>query len=207
MSVQSADQVVSGSGWSGLFWHSFRQSKNPMVLLDEQRRHVEVNGAYLQLLGYRRDELIGQPAYRFMAEGPLATAREWQSLLRRRQFTGTAELVCADGGRVRVEFAGHPEVVTGRHLVLFVALRVVRANRRLLAGAEPQLAESTLSRRQIEIVRLIALGMTGREIAAELNIAHDTVRAHARNSMVRTGARTRAQLVAKCLGEGLLGRL
>ncbi len=207
MTVQSADQVVSGSGWSGLFWHSFRQSKNPMVLLDEQRRHVEVNGAYLQLLGYRRDELIGQPAYRFMAEGPLATAGEWQNLLRRRQFTGTAELVCADGGRVRVEFAGHPEVVTGRHLVLFVALRVVRANRRLLAGAEPQPAESTLSRRQIEIVRLIALGMTGREIAAELNIAHDTVRAHARNSMVRTGARTRAQLVAKCLGEGLLGDL
>ena len=32
-----------------------------MVLLDDDRRHVEVNGAYVQLLGYRPSELIGRP--------------------------------------------------------------------------------------------------------------------------------------------------
>ena len=40
-----------GSGWASLFWQAFRRSRNAMVLLDEQRRHVDVNGAYLQLLG------------------------------------------------------------------------------------------------------------------------------------------------------------
>jgi DNA-binding NarL/FixJ family response regulator len=53
-------------------------------------------------------------------------------------------------------------------------------------------------------VTAIALGSSGREIADELQIAHDTVRTHARNAMRKTGARSRAQLVAKALGEGLV---
>jgi DNA-binding NarL/FixJ family response regulator len=64
-----------------------------------------------------------------------------------------------------------------------------------------------LTARELEIVRLIALGSTGPEIADELRIAHDTVRSHARNAMVKSGARSRAHLVAKVLGEGVvLGR-
>ena len=51
-------------------------------------------------------------------------------------------------------------------------------------------------------MRLVALGDTGPEIAAELQISHNTVRTHVRNSMQRVGARSRAQLVAKALGEG-----
>jgi DNA-binding CsgD family transcriptional regulator len=53
-------------------------------------------------------------------------------------------------------------------------------------------------------VRLVALGMTGREIAAELHLAHHTVRTHVRNAMVKTGARSRAHLVAKALADGLV---
>ena len=35
-----------------------------------------------------------------------------------------------------------------------------------------------------------------------LGIAHDTVRTHVRNAMGKTGARSRAHLVAKAIGEG-----
>ena len=52
------------------------------------------------------------------------------------------------------------------------------------------------------MVRLVALGDTGPEIAEELGITHDTVRTHVRNAMAKTGARSRAQLVAMALGEG-----
>ena len=48
-------------GWSALFWSAFKGSRNAMVLLDDHRRHLEVNGAYLKLLGYSRDELVGRP--------------------------------------------------------------------------------------------------------------------------------------------------
>ncbi len=53
-----------------------------------------------------------------------------------------------------------------------------------------------------EVVRLVALGRSGPEIAEELGIAHDTVRTHVRNAMTKVGARSRAHLVAKALGEG-----
>jgi PAS domain-containing protein len=51
-------------GWSALFSNAFRHSRNAMVLLDDSRRHVDANGAYLNLLGYARKALIGQPIYR-----------------------------------------------------------------------------------------------------------------------------------------------
>jgi DNA-binding CsgD family transcriptional regulator len=50
----------------------------------------------------------------------------------------------------------------------------------------------------------VALGRSGPEIADELGIAHDTVRTHVRNAMTKAGARSRAHLVARALGEGLI---
>jgi DNA-binding CsgD family transcriptional regulator len=44
---------------------------------------------------------------------------------------------------------------------------------------------------------------TGPEIADELHIAPDTVHTHLRNAMTKLGARSRAQLVAKALGDGI----
>ena len=61
-----------------------------------------------------------------------------------------------------------------------------------------------LSAREREIVRLVAEGQTGPEIADELGIAHDTVRTHVRHAMDKLGARSRAHLVAKAFGEQLL---
>jgi DNA-binding CsgD family transcriptional regulator len=56
-----------------------------------------------------------------------------------------------------------------------------------------------LSVRQLEIIALIADGATGPEVAAALQISHHTVRAHIAHAMARTGARSRAQLVAIAL--------
>jgi DNA-binding CsgD family transcriptional regulator len=52
-------------------------------------------------------------------------------------------------------------------------------------------------------VRLISLGRSGPEIAEDLQIAHNTVRTHVRNSMLKLGARSRAHLVAKALSSGV----
>jgi PAS domain S-box-containing protein len=202
--------LAKESGWSALFWQAFTRSRNPMVLLDDQRRHVEVNGAYLALLGYPRQELIGRPVYELLAHGPLASPEEWQVMLRQAQFTGLAEILCADGRLIKVEFAGHPEVVTGRRLVLFVAMRTARAGRSLPEAApthrdaEPR--HPGLSRRELDVIRLIALGLTGPEVAAELQVEHSTIRTHVRNAMAKSGARSRAQLVARALGEGTYWR-
>jgi len=198
----TTDTTETRSGWAALFRDAFTQSRNAMVLLDDDRRHVEVNGAYVQLLGYRPSELIGRPIHDLRADGGRVSAEEWHAALRQKQFTGTIELVRADGGHVTVEFAGHPETVTGRQLVLCVALRAARGGR-ARNEAPPPADRQDLSGRELEVVKLLAMGFSGPEVAEELRIAHNTVRTHTRNAMSKLGARSRAQLVAKSLGDGL----
>ena len=187
-------------GWAGLFAAAFRQSKNGMVLVDEGRTIVDVNGALLSLLGYTRSALVGRPVWEIVAGGPLNTQAEWMELLDRGRFTGEAGLLCADGGIVAVQWGASTEAATGRRLVLFVALSTSRWGRHF--RAEQSATDGSLSDRQREIVQLVALGLSGPEIAEELQIAHETVRTHVRTAKERLGARSRAHLVAKALGEG-----
>lgn len=173
-----------------------------MVLVDDHRIQVDVNGAYLKLLGYQRGRVIGQPLHRFVAEPSRASGEEWAAALAVGRFTGEAELICADGSRVGVQWGASAEVVTGRRLVLFVALSTSRWGGRFRRTTLPERDAGPLSEREREIVRLIALGSTGPEIADELRIAHSTVRTHVRNSMTKLSARSRAHLVANALGSG-----
>jgi PAS domain S-box-containing protein len=188
--------------WSGLFETAFKQSRNAMVLVDDHRIHVDVNGAYLKLLGYPRGRLIGEPLYRFVAESSRVSSEEWAAALAVGRFTGEAEMICADGSRASVQWGASAEVVTGRRLVLFVALSTSRWGGQFRRTTLSVRDAGPLSKREQEIVRLIALGSTGPEIADELQIAHDTVRTHVRNSMTKMRARSRAHLVANALGRG-----
>jgi PAS domain S-box-containing protein len=172
-----------------------------MVLLDDQRRHVDVNGAYLKLAGYAREEVIGRPVWEYVAGGPQQTDRQWEQAIARGELSGQAGLVCADGTTVTVQYAGHTEVITGQRLVLFVALSTSRWGRHSRRDPDTG-ARDALSAREREIVRLVAAGQTGPEIAEHLHISHSTVRTHVRNAMGKVGARSRAHLVAKALGDG-----
>jgi PAS domain S-box-containing protein len=196
--------VAAGGEWAGLFASAFRKSRNAMALVDSERHIVDVNGAYLGLLGHRRRELIGQPISRFVVGPPVATHAEWRAMLAKREFAGEAEMRAADGGAIAVQWAANVEVVTGRQLVLAVALSTSRWGSRFRRPRAVEPASGSLSTREREIVRLVALGNTGPEIAGELQISHDTVRTHARNAMLKVGARSRAHLVAKALAEGLV---
>jgi ATP/maltotriose-dependent transcriptional regulator MalT len=90
----------------------------------------------------------------------------------------------------------------GSSLILFVALKHLA--RRDVRSAAPLLgarAGNAVSARP-ELVQLVA--HTGAEFADQLHISHDTVRTHVRNAMTKLGARSRAHLVAKALGDGLV---
>jgi DNA-binding NarL/FixJ family response regulator len=129
--------------------------------------------------------VIGRPVAEFIAGAPRFTPAGWRAALATGQFAGDDELVCADGSRVAVQWDASTEVVTGRHLVLFVALSTSRWGgrfRRTISADDPPRALTT---REREVVALVAMGATGREIAEELHIAHDTVRTHVRNAMTR----------------------
>jgi len=191
-------------GWSGLFWSAFRQARTAMALVDAERILVEVNGNFLGLLGYRRDDVLGRPVWDLVVGGPLLTPTEWHAALVAGGLTGEAALRRADGTEVAVQWAGSTEVVTGRYHVLFVALSTSRWGPRFRRELPREPSPNTLTDREREVVSLVATGATGPEIAAELHISHDTVRSHVRNAMTKLGARSRAHLVAKALTAGLI---
>ena len=173
-----------------------------MLLVDDERTIVDANGAFVKLVGRARSELIGTPVHRLVVDGPQATPQEWAASLASQRFSGETELHTADETTASVQWGAETEVVTGRRLVLFVATSTSRWGGRFRRSAAPAATPAALSAREREIVALVAHGHSGPEIADELQITHHTVRTHVRNAMAKVGARSRAHLVAKALGEG-----
>jgi len=191
------------TGWPGLFSSAFKESRNGMLLADEERTIVDANRALQVLFGVRREAIVGHHLWDFVDGGPQLTPTQWAAALAAGHFTGHTQIVRADGVVVDVQWGAHTEVVSDGRLVLFVALGTSRWGRRFRRDVPHDEPPGRLTEREREIVRLVALGSTGREIAAELQISHETVRTHVRNAMGKVGARSRAHLVAKALGEGL----
>jgi PAS domain S-box-containing protein len=173
-----------------------------MALTDNERRIIDVNGALAQLLGCRPSELRGSHTWDYVVEGPLMSREEWHHAIGRGEVSGEADVRCADGSVVRIQFAVHPEVVTGQQLVLFVGLALSRWGRHFRRSTSDDDVLGELSQREREVLNLVALGATSPEIASQLHISHNTVRKHVNSAMRKLGARSRAHLVAKALGDG-----
>ena len=78
-----------------------------------------------------------------------------------------------------------------------------RADREARSGRSPALIEP-LSERELEVLRLMAEGLTNEQIAARLIIALGTVKAHIHNISGKLGAQNRAHAVARAKELGLL---
>jgi DNA-binding NarL/FixJ family response regulator len=65
-------------------------------------------------------------------------------------------------------------------------------------------AELDLTKRELEVLRLIADGQSNREIARQLFVSEETVKSHMRNVLARLQARSRANAVAIALRHGLI---
>jgi DNA-binding CsgD family transcriptional regulator len=61
-----------------------------------------------------------------------------------------------------------------------------------------------LSRRELEVMRLVALGRTNREVAGELFLSTRTVDMHVRNILAKLGCRSRVEAAAKARELGIL---
>ena len=186
-----------GGEWERLFWLVFERTSNPIVLLDDRRRVVDVNDAALSLLGVdHKHELIGKSIEdSIRPEEREQAARDWEAFLQSGDYMGKRVLLRADGAEVQVDFAARLADIGGRRLAIYV-----------IAADDPACEPSAglanklpLRSREREVVTLIALGLDTAEIAEKLYISPSTVRTHVRNAMARLGAHTRAQLVAKVL--------
>lgn len=100
------------------------------------------------------------------------------------------------------------EVIRGvywqdRPLASQVACEILREFADQLGKEKPKITE-LLSNREIEILKLVAKGLTNKEIGADLNISPHTVKNHLQRILEKVGAENRAQLVAMTIQAGLI---
>ncbi len=59
--------------------------------------------------------------------------------------------------------------------------------------------------RELDVVRLIARGLSNRQIALELHLSEKTVKNHVANVFVKLGFTARSQLAVHAVRHGLIG--
>jgi len=71
------------------------------------------------------------------------------------------------------------------------------------ADLRRHLQEAGITRREYDVLRLVAMGRTNPEIAAELSLARNTVKTYLQSAMHKLGARNRVEAIARA-GEARL---
>jgi DNA-binding CsgD family transcriptional regulator len=72
----------------------------------------------------------------------------------------------------------------------------------LVGMSATQTLRRGLTSREREVLTLLARGYTGEEVARELSVSAETVRAHVRNSVTKLRARTRLHAVVLAVQRG-----
>jgi DNA-binding CsgD family transcriptional regulator len=151
-------------------------------LLEGAGRFLAVNECACRLLGWTRAELLAQrPADVLLAEqlvpgGEAATD------------TGVARLRRKDGGTVVVRYEARAVALDP----LKAALWLVYPMQDSIERPKP----SGLTRRELEILQLLANGADTEEISRSLTIGAETVKTHIRRLLSKLGARSRTHAVA-----------
>jgi len=183
----------------------FDRSAVPMVIADDQRRHIAVNLAARLVLRlsmgelgrYRIDDLTP-------VEGLASMQAAWTRLLETGSAAGRHEVAGLDGSRLEVRYWALSEVRPRLHLIAFAP--ATWSERELRPGGEGAAVEpaQSLTSREREVLQLAAEGLTGPGIADALVISHATVRAHFRNIYEKLGVGERPAAVATALRLGLI---
>jgi DNA-binding NarL/FixJ family response regulator len=84
-----------------------------------------------------------------------------------------------------------------------LAAQVADLTRR--AGADGDADDPGLTSRELEVLRLVAVGQSNREIAAALVISPKTASVHVSNILAKLGAATRTEAAVKAHELGVLG--
>ena len=120
------------------------------------------------------------------------------------------EAVSADTNGIIVKSASVKEIVSGLrsaaagevYLSPVLVPGLLDRVRSLLQAARKPVPSDALSRRENEVLRLLACGLENAEIAAEMNITVRTVKAHVSSILDKLGVENRVQAAVVALRQG-----
>lgn len=210
-------------GALGWLFEALERAGDAAVALDARQRILLWNTAAERLLGWRRAQVLGRPCFEVLAgrdrSGHLVCCAHCPELVMvARGEPVPPRDVCyrtADGREVWVNVSTLVvSVPPGAGRVTVHLFRDITAQRRAedvlealaardgLARAGPSPLRA-LTRREREILELLARGMGTRAIAGTLFVSPITVRTHVQNLLRKLGAHSRAEAVAVAARWGL----
>ncbi|WP_336208643.1 ATP-binding protein [Nonomuraea sp. LPB2021202275-12-8] len=170
------------------------------------REHTAEVAAHLSTVGPVAE------AYRLTYSGDFdASAAAWERLKRPhnqarallRAATAAAQAGDREGAAARLKVARPLATALGATPLID---DIERLSRRVGAAQHAQAPSELLTPREIEVLRLVALGRTNRDIAAELFISAKTVSVHVSNILAKLGVTTRGEAAAAAHRLSLLSR-
>ncbi|HWT95325.1 MAG TPA: LuxR C-terminal-related transcriptional regulator [Solirubrobacteraceae bacterium] len=175
----------------------FQRSPRPMVVADDERRCVDANQAAVAMLRVGRRELLTLRVDDLAAPDQRDTLDDtWRRFLSAGTLTSVCELHLPGGRRLQVDVSAVAHVGPHRHMGICVPVRGSAS------AGELVVASGSLSAREREVMRMVAHGADGPEIAEALVLSPATVRTHVNNAMRKLGARTRAHAITLAIRRG-----
>lgn len=189
-----------------LFESLFERTSAGMLLVNDSRRYVNANNAACELLGLSRDQLLELRIDDLVAPELRGQTEEmFTAFIADGSQAGPFRLRLPDGREIDTLYSAMVNIIPGVHLSIFVTTDSSDAEGDLteldVAGegsGEP------LNDREREVLGLLALGDSYREIAAKLHLAPETVRNYTRSARAKLGARSRAHAITLALTSGQL---
>jgi len=200
---QAAETISATRGRALQLRRVLDRSLIPMLMVDNDRRYTEVNAAARLVFRMSFRDLREQRIDDLTANWPLMISG-WQQLMERGEVSGRYLLRFKDDSRLWVFYAALANALPGRHLIVFIPADWPGDELEEMEPASADGTEVSLSERQLDVLRLVAVGANASQIAAELSITEATVRTHVKNILARLGANNRAHAVALAMTQGLL---
>lgn len=192
------------------FARLFEVTSSAMLLADDDRVIVEANRAACDLLAFSHDQLLGMRIEDLSGPGLREAAPEmFAAFLAEGTQSGPFTLVKSDGGSVDCQYSAVANIVPGQHLSILVPVERSDQELDVLIGESATPGGETekgprLTAREAEVLSLLALGNSNKEIAEMLNLSPETVRSYTRTARFRLGAKSRSQAIAMALRSGQL---
>jgi PAS domain S-box-containing protein len=206
-SLRAAAHAIGATRGRALQLRSiFDKSLIPMVMVDNERRYQEVNAAARLLARISLEEVRRRRIDDFTAPEDVPALRDvWKELTTQGTVSGRYHVTFPDGSTLWILFAGTANALPAQHLIVFLPADWPGDELEVMHASDEGSAPGALSARQLDVLRLVAVGASASQIAAELSISETTVRTHVKNILKRLGARNRAHAVALAMTQGLLG--
>jgi len=177
---------------------SLQEVPVPMYMLDRHGKIIWLNDAGEVLIPGG----TGRKFSTVLAPDQVHRARRHFALrmLGQEPFADHETVLESSGGRHEIEVSSVP--LRKRHQIVGV-FGVIRAERSVPARTTTEDAPR-LTPRQHEVLRLLGLGMTTKQMAEETGLAIETVRNHVRALLAELGAQSRLEAVLVAHRTGLL---